>query len=59
MSAPLTDASIPLGHLETDNKYQKRNQMSIKTVSVEQTMGNTTKLKRKGKIIWGNGFVVR
>ena len=30
---------------ERDNKNSKRNQMSIETLSVEQTMGNTMKLK--------------
>ena len=75
MSTPLTDASILLGHLQTfhwsemrdrqevlqqrDNKHSKRNQMSIETVSVEQTMGNTMKLKWKGGMGWGNGFEVR
>ena len=33
--------------------------MSIETVSVEQTMGNTMKLKWKGEMRWGNGFKVR
>ena len=44
---------------QRDNKHSKRNQMSIETVSVEQTMGNTTKLKWKGEMGWGNGFEVR
>ena len=30
---------------QRDNKHSKRNQMSIETVSVEQTIGNATKLK--------------
>ena len=32
--------------------------MSIETVSVEQTTGNTMKLKWKGEMGWGNGFEV-
>ena len=30
---------------QRSNKHSKRNQMSIETVSVEQTMGNAMKLK--------------
>ena len=44
---------------QRDNKHSKRNQMSIETVSVEQTMGNAMKLKWKGEMRWGNGFEVR
>ena len=44
---------------QRDNKHSKRNQMSIETVSVEQTMGNAMKLKWKGEMGWGNGFEVR
>ena len=38
---------------QRDNKHSKRNQMSIKTVSVEQTMENTMELKWKVEIRWG------
>ena len=41
---------------QRDNKHSKGNQMFIETVSVEQTMGNTMKLKWKGEMRWGNGF---
>ena len=33
------------GAAARENEHSKRNQMSIETVSVEQTMGNTMKLK--------------
>ena len=44
---------------QRDNEHSKRNQTSIETVSVEQTMENTMKLKWKGEMRWGNGFEVR
>ena len=38
MSAPLTDASILLGHLQTF-EFKKYNQMFIETVTVEKNYG--------------------
>ena len=46
------------GLQEKVNIYSKRNQMSIETVLVEQTMGNMMELKSKGEMRWGNGFEV-
>ena len=43
---------------QSDNKQSKRNQMSIETVSVEQTTRSMMELKLKGEMRWGNWFEV-